>query len=144
MSEFNSLWLNSDRHLFLIKKKKETTQRKMKNKINQRGKNKHSLQMRANNLKTVSATNISPVVSVLMSCKKSARGQNQRHISSEMTSHCKDPPPPTAWWLVHPSLRHFLGGCQIISRMSHGTKPLFFPLATRMKPLCSHSLLTQI
>lgn len=33
---------------------------------------------------------------------------------------------------------------QMISSTSHGTKPLFFPLATRMKPLRSHSLLTQI
>lgn len=33
---------------------------------------------------------------------------------------------------------------QMISRTSQGTKPLFFPLATLMKPLCSPSLLTQI
>ena len=33
---------------------------------------------------------------------------------------------------------------QMISRMSQGTKPAFFPLATLMKPLCSLSLLTQI
>lgn len=30
------------------------------------------------------------------------------------------------------------------SRTSQGTNPLFFPLATLMKPLCSSSLLTQI
>lgn len=33
---------------------------------------------------------------------------------------------------------------QMISRTSQGTKPLFFPLATLMKPLRSPSLLTQI
>lgn len=33
---------------------------------------------------------------------------------------------------------------QMTSRTSQGTKPLFFPLATLMKPLCSPSLLTQI
>lgn len=40
---------------------------------------------------------------------------------------------------------HF-SGClsQMISRTSQGTKPLFFPLATLMKPLRSPSLLTQI
>lgn len=33
---------------------------------------------------------------------------------------------------------------QMISSTSHGTNPLFFPLATLMKPPRSHSLLTQI
>lgn len=45
--------------------------------------------------------------------------------------------------LSEPSLLSVLS-LHIFSRTSQGTNPLFFPLATLMKPLCSSSPLTQI
>lgn len=58
------------------------------------------------------------------------------------------PPPLTSRRRILPSLSpslHFSErSSQMISRTSQGTKPLFFPLATLMKPLRSPSLLTQI
>lgn len=95
--------------------------------------------------------------------KRSPEWQNQHHFLVQTPAssvgdlpHCRfsffllwpsggwsyPPPPP------HPPLSrplHF-SECfsQMISRTSQGTKPLFFPLATLMKPLHSSSLLTQI
>lgn len=63
--------------------------------------------MRANNLKSVSATK--PQSShlsayVLQQKKMSSLAKPASRLCSEMSSLCKYPPPPTARWPVHPSL----------------------------------------
>lgn len=47
-------------------------------------------------------------------------------------------------FVLHNLLIYFHIWLHIFSRTSQGTNPLFFPLATQMKPLLSSSLLTQI
>lgn len=60
-------------------------------------------------------------------------------VSSSSDLQAADPPFPLSL-----SLHFSECSFQMTSRASQGTKPLFFPLATLMKPLRSHSLLTQI
>lgn len=152
MSVFNSLWLKqTDSFHFLIKNKQLRAEKKNNEGIKTQT---QALRMRSNHVKSpLSATNNQSShlsVSLLQNNNNNIvlAGKNQRHISSlrwiPPLGPCKDPLPLTAGRLIRPSLVSRLWVFQIISRMSHGTKPLFFPLATRTKPLRSHSLLTQI
>lgn len=72
------------------------------------------------------------------------RGEGSHWFLVAMLQNQAHPPLTSRWPSV--ALFHTSSVCfsQRISRTSQGTKPLFFPLATRMKPLCSPSLLTQI
>lgn len=83
--------------------------------------------------------------------KWSCQWQNQLHflVSTPASTGCRFSFfllwPPGCWSISTLCPLHF-SECfsQMISRTSQGTKPLFFPLATLMKPLHSPSLLTQI
>lgn len=83
--------------------------------------------------------------------KWSPQWQNQHHflVQTPPSTGCRFSFfllwPSGCWSYSPPRPLHF-SECfsQMISRTSQGTKPLFFPLATLMKPLHSPSLLTQI
>lgn len=79
----------------------------------------------------------------LPQCLSSGHVVSSASSSSDLQAADPPFPPPFSPSL---SLSWFLRefASQMISRTSNGTKPLFFPLATLIKPLRSPSLLTQI